>query len=100
MLADVSVGAPPDEFNPTGQDWGLAPFNPQALPADDFAAMRRLMAATMRHCGAIRLDHVLGLKRLFMIPRGLAAPTAPMCACRSSRCCASSPRRATASAPS
>jgi 4-alpha-glucanotransferase len=71
MLADVSVGAPPDEFNPTGQDWGLAPFNPQALPADDFAVMRRLMAATMRHCGAIRLDHVLGLKRLFMIPRGL-----------------------------
>ena len=71
MLADVSVGAPPDEFNPHGQDWGLAPFNPQALPADDFAAMRRLMAATMRHCGAIRLDHVLGLKRLFMIPRGV-----------------------------
>ena len=70
MLADVSVGAPPDEFNPNGQDWGLAPFNPQALPADDFAAMRRLMEATMRHCGAIRLDHVLGLKRLFMIPRG------------------------------
>jgi 4-alpha-glucanotransferase len=71
MLSDVSVGAPPDEFNPHGQDWGLAPFNPQALPADDFAAMRRLMAATMRHCGAIRLDHVLGLKRLFMIPHGL-----------------------------
>ncbi len=71
MLADVSVGAPPDEFNPHGQDWGLAPFNPQALPADDFAVMRRLMAAVMRHCGAIRLDHVLGLKRLFMIPRGL-----------------------------
>jgi len=71
VLADVSVGAPPDEFNPTGQDWGLAPFNPQALPADDFAAMRRLMSATMRHCGAVRLDHVLGLKRLFMIPHGL-----------------------------
>ena len=72
MLSDVSVGAPPDEFNPTGQDWGLAPFNPIALPADDFAAMRRLMGAIMRHCGAVRLDHVLGLKRLFMIPRGLS----------------------------
>ena len=71
VLADVSVGAPPDEFNPFGQDWGLAPFNPQALPADDFAAMRRLMAAIMRHCGAVRLDHVLGLKRLFMIPHGM-----------------------------
>jgi 4-alpha-glucanotransferase len=73
VLADVSVGAPPDEFNPHGQDWGLVPLNPQALPADDFATMRRLMAATMRHCGAIRIDHVLGLKRLFMIPRGLGA---------------------------
>ena len=73
VLADVSVGAPPDEFNPAGQDWGLVPFNPHALPADDFAAIRRLMSATMRHCGAIRIDHVLGLKRLFMIPRGLGA---------------------------
>jgi len=73
VLADVSVGAPPDEFNPAGQDWGLVPFNPLTLPADDFAATRRLMSATMRHCGAIRIDHVLGLKRLFMIPRGLGA---------------------------
>ena len=71
--ADVSVGAPPDEFNPAGQDWGLVPFNPHALPADDFATTRRLMSATMRYCGAIRIDHVLGLKRLFMIPRGLGA---------------------------
>jgi len=73
VLADVSVGAPPDEFNPAGQDWGLVPFNPHALPADDFAAIRHLMSATMRHCGAIRIDHVLGLKRLFMIPCGLGA---------------------------
>ena len=73
VLADVSVGAPPDEFNPAGQDWGLVPFNPHALPADDFAAIRHLMSATMRHCGAIRIEHVLGLKRLFMIPRGLGA---------------------------
>jgi 4-alpha-glucanotransferase len=73
VLADVSVGAPPDEFNPAGQDWGLVPFNPHTLPADDFATTRRLMSATMRHCGAIRIDHVLGLKRLFMIPRGLGA---------------------------
>lgn len=70
MLADVSVGAPPDEFNPAGQDWGLATFNPHALPADDFKAMRRLMAAAMRYAGAIRLDHALWLKRIFMIPRG------------------------------
>ena len=73
VLADISVGAPPDEFNPAGQDWGLVPFNPHTLPADGFATTRRLMSATMRHCGAIRIDHVLGLKRLFMIPRGLGA---------------------------
>jgi 4-alpha-glucanotransferase len=70
VLHDVSAGAPPDEFNSSGQDWGLTPFNPQLVPENDFAAIRRLMHATMRHAGALRLDHVLGLKRLFMIPRG------------------------------
>jgi 4-alpha-glucanotransferase len=70
VLPDVSVGAPPDEFNPAGQNWGLAPFNPQALAANGCAAMRVLMRAVMRHAGAIRLDHVLGLERLFMIPHG------------------------------
>ncbi|MGC1945948.1 MAG: 4-alpha-glucanotransferase [Pseudolabrys sp.] len=73
VLADVSVGAPPDEFNPNGQDWGLAPFNPAALAACDFAPLRQLMRAAMRHAGAVRLDHVLGLKRLFIIPRGNVA---------------------------
>ena len=73
VLADVCVGAPPDEFNPAGQDWGLAPFNPAALAASDFAALRELMRSAMRHAGAIRLDHVLGLKRVFMIPRGSRA---------------------------
>ena len=70
VISAVSVGAPPDEFNPGGQDWGLAPFNPDALAEDDFAPMRQLLAGAMRHAGAIRLDHVLGLKRVFMIPHG------------------------------
>jgi len=73
VLATVSMGAPPDDFNPGGQDWGLAPFNPHVLPADDFASMRRLMSAAMRHAGAVRLDHVLGLKRVYMVPLGQAA---------------------------
>jgi 4-alpha-glucanotransferase len=73
VLDDVSIGAPPDEFNPGGQDWGLAPFNPHMLPAHDFAAKRRLMDVIMRHAGAVRLDHVLGLKRMFMIPCGASA---------------------------
>lgn len=70
ILRDVSIGAPPDEFNPAGQNWGLAPFNPNALPQNDFAAVRQLMRAAMRHAGAVRLDHVLGLMRLFLIPKG------------------------------
>lgn len=73
VLAGVSMGAPPDEFNPQGQDWGLAPLNPHALPADDFATVRQLLRAAMRHAGAIRLDHVLGLKRVFMVPLGSPA---------------------------
>jgi 4-alpha-glucanotransferase len=72
VIAGVSIGAPPDEFNPGGQNWGLAPFNPLTLPADDFAPIRQLMRATMRYAGAVRLDHVLGLKRMFLIPHGCA----------------------------
>ena len=75
VLADVSIGAPPDKFNPAGQAWGLAPFNPHALAENDFAALRELMRAAMRHAGAIRLDHAMGLKRVFMIPLGQPATT-------------------------
>jgi 4-alpha-glucanotransferase len=73
IMAGVSVGAPPDEFNRGGQDWGLAPFNPFTVAENDFAPMRQLMEAVMRHAGAIRIDHVLGLNRMFMIPHGCAA---------------------------
>jgi len=73
VLVDVSVGAPPDEFNTAGQDWGLAPFHPSRIAAGDFAALRRLLRATMRHAGAVRIDHVLGLKRMFLMPVGAGA---------------------------
>jgi 4-alpha-glucanotransferase len=73
VLTDLSIGAPPDEFNPGGQDWGLAPFNPQALPGHDFAAIRELLRATMRHAGALRIDHAFGLKRLFLFPCDVGA---------------------------
>lgn len=73
VLNGVSVGAPPDELNTSGQDWGLAPFNPASLPDNDFAALRELLRAIMRHAGAIRIDHVLGLNRTYMIPRGMSA---------------------------
>lgn len=73
VLAELSIGAPPDEFNPAGQDWGLAPFHPVAMADNDFAPLRRLMRATMRHAGAVRIDHVLGFKRLYLMPVGAGA---------------------------
>ena len=57
-----------------------APFNPHALAASDFEPMRRLLRAAMRYAGAIRLDHVLGLKRLFMIPHGAERRPGRLCA--------------------
>jgi 4-alpha-glucanotransferase len=72
VVSSLSIGAPPDELNRAGQNWGLVPFNPHALPDNDFAAFRRMLAATMRYAGAVRLDHVLGLMRLYLIPHGAA----------------------------
>ncbi|HEX2216052.1 MAG TPA: 4-alpha-glucanotransferase [Xanthobacteraceae bacterium] len=70
MVQQVEVGAPPDMLNTAGQAWGLAAFNPTALEAAAFAPFGELLAAAMRHAGAIRLDHVLGLNRLYLIPFG------------------------------
>jgi 4-alpha-glucanotransferase len=70
VMATLSIGAPPDELNRAGQNWGLVPFNPHALPDHDFAAFRQLLSATMQNAGAVRLDHVLGLMRLYLIPHG------------------------------
>jgi 4-alpha-glucanotransferase len=67
---DISVGAPPDAFNTLGQNWGLAPFSPLKLRALGFAPFAADVAATMRHAGAIRIDHAMKLQRLFWIPPG------------------------------
>ncbi len=71
ILSPLSIGAPPDLLNTVGQNWGLAGFNPVELAAQKFAPFRTMLAASMRYAGAIRLDHVLGLKRLFVIPHGV-----------------------------
>ncbi|HVL36554.1 MAG TPA: malto-oligosyltrehalose synthase, partial [Burkholderiales bacterium] len=67
---DVSIGAPPDEFNPRGQDWGLPPYSPRALRAAGYRPFVDLLAANMPAGGAIRLDHVMALSRLYWIPQG------------------------------
>ena len=69
----LAVGAPPDPLNTAGQNWGLAGFNAAGLEMQSFEPYRDMLRASMRHAGAIRLDHVLGLKRLYLVPHGFAA---------------------------
>ncbi|MFC9818338.1 4-alpha-glucanotransferase [Streptomyces erythrochromogenes] len=66
----VSVGAPPDAFNARGQDWGLPPWRPDALAGSGYAAFRSLLRGVFRYAGALRIDHVMGLFRLWWIPEG------------------------------
>lgn len=64
----VSVGAPPDHLSPAGQNWNLAAFAPKKLAQNNYQAFRNILRQTMRRCGIIRIDHVLGLNRTFWIP--------------------------------
>ena len=72
FMRGVSIGAPPDPLGPNGQVWALPPYHPRALAGGGFAAFGRLIAANMAHAGLLRIDHVLGLKRLFLVPDGAA----------------------------
>jgi 4-alpha-glucanotransferase len=70
MLAlDVSVGAPPDAFNAHGQNWGLPPFIPHLLRDSGYEPFKLSLRAMLRHARGLRIDHVMGLFRLFWIPR-------------------------------
>ena len=66
----ASCGAPPDEFNPRGQDWGLPPYSPRALRAKAYKPFIELLRANMPVGGALRMDHVMALSRLWWIPQG------------------------------
>ncbi|RXH53988.1 4-alpha-glucanotransferase [Granulicella sibirica] len=68
FAADVQIGAPPDQFNPAGQNWGLPPLNPQAMQRDGYRTFIELLRANMRYAGALRIDHVMALRRLYWIP--------------------------------
>ena len=70
LAIGASVGAPPDRFNAAGQDWGLPPFIPQRLREAGYRPFIETIHAQLRHAGGLRIDHVLGLFRLWWIPAG------------------------------
>ncbi|MBL8659548.1 MAG: 4-alpha-glucanotransferase [Rhodospirillales bacterium] len=70
IVNSATVGCPPDPFNMLGQDWGTPPLHPLALRAQGYAAFANIVRANMRHAGALRIDHVMGLLHLFWIPAG------------------------------
>lgn len=70
---DVSVGSPPDMFNPKkGQEWGVAPMLPDVMKEEAYLSYRKVLKANMQNAGAVRIDHVMGLARLFWIPKDMA----------------------------
>jgi 4-alpha-glucanotransferase len=71
LATGVSAGAPPDEFNPRGQDWALSPWHPGQLAAAGYQPLADLIRAGFRNSGGLRADHVMGLFRLWWVPRGM-----------------------------
>ena len=71
LATGTSVGAPPDRYIVQGQDWGLPPFVPHRLAAAGYEPFAQTVRAALRHAGGLRIDHVMGLFRLFWVPRGL-----------------------------
>ena len=73
LLSGLSVGAPPDDLNLQGQSWGLTTFSPRALRLHGYAPFLEMLLAALRHAGGLRIDHVLGLNRLWLVPEGASA---------------------------
>ncbi|CCD35758.1 4-alpha-glucanotransferase (amylomaltase) [Candidatus Paraburkholderia kirkii UZHbot1] len=70
MLTGVSVGAPPDLFNQAGQSWGLTTFSPRAMRTQGFSAFIDMLRCAFACAGGVRIDHILGLRRLWLVPEG------------------------------
>lgn len=70
LALGVTAGAPPDEFNQLGQDWSQPPWRPDQLVEKGYEPFRGLVNAVLRHAGGVRIDHIIGLFRLWWIPKG------------------------------
>ena len=70
LMHGLSIGAPPDALGPRGQNWGLTTFSPLALSENGFAPFLAMLRATLAIAGGVRIDHVMGLMRLWLIPEG------------------------------
>ncbi|MGC5698631.1 4-alpha-glucanotransferase [Pseudomonas sp. NFXW11] len=70
LLANLTVGAPPDILNRQGQGWGICAFSPEGLQHHGFSAFIEMLRANFAHAGGLRIDHVMGLQRLWVIPQG------------------------------
>jgi 4-alpha-glucanotransferase len=73
LALGARVGAPPDTFNQQGQDWGLPPWHPRHLADLGYAPLRDMVRSLLRHAGGVRIDHILGMFRLWWIPEGSSA---------------------------
>ncbi len=73
LAMSTTVGAPPDLFNQQGQDWGLPPWRPDRLAELGYLPLRDVVRGTLRHAGGLRIDHVMGLFRLWWVPAGATA---------------------------
>lgn len=73
IASAARIGCPPDPFSAQGQDWGLVPFSPVGLATERLEPFKAVLRANMRHAGALRIDHAMGMQRLYWIPEGNTA---------------------------
>ncbi|QIM66031.1 4-alpha-glucanotransferase [Mannheimia granulomatis] len=73
FVQNVSIGAPPDMLGPNGQNWGLSPMHPHILKSRGYQPFIDLLRANMKHCGALRIDHILGFARMWWVANGDSA---------------------------
>lgn len=73
LASGIGVGAPPDMYNQQGQNWSQPPWQPRALEAAGYVPYRDVVRAAVKHAGAVRIDHILGLFRQWWVPEGMEA---------------------------